>query len=254
MLPELYERETTIRQFFHLAPNIQIIRPDVIQPGVSPAVAAHLAHFNMEWHLIPSAAAVPFDDAYVSRLYAKHSRDFARPDYHGKSLRETLTTNHQRHQGLILGVESTPKPRYHPNNRQFYGTLYGHDATADPFAPYLGRAGFTTSTRFAHSYIPLREFVTLVTEDWRARSLMPKGYRLTICPPAIFNLIGTVFHPEWSETESLELGFYRDEKGNAHCFAVGSNAPGDYSYIQHIETNSDWTYLGFRMALVPESV
>ena len=81
---------------------------------------------------------------------------------------------------------------------------------------------------------------------------MPRGYRLTICPPAVFNLVGTIFHPEWSETESLELGFYRDEKGNATCYAVGSNEPGDYSYIQRIETESDWTYLGFRVALVQD--
>ena len=81
---------------------------------------------------------------------------------------------------------------------------------------------------------------------------MPDGYRLTICPPVIFNLIGTIFHPEWSRTESLELGFYRDENTNAKCYAVGSNAPEDFSYIHEIETESDWALLGFRTALVPE--
>jgi hypothetical protein len=82
---------------------------------------------------------------------------------------------------------------------------------------------------------------------------MPPGYRLTICPPVVFNLVGTIFHPEWSETESLELGFYRDENNNAKCYAVGSNAPGDFSYIHEIETESDWALLGFRTALVPET-
>ena len=82
---------------------------------------------------------------------------------------------------------------------------------------------------------------------------MPQGYRLTVCPPVVFNLVGTIFHPEWSRTESLELGFYRDENGNAKCYAVGSNAPGDFSYIHEIETESDWALLGFRTALVPET-
>ena len=254
MLHELHERETTLRQFFNLAPETSLLKQDAVIPDVSPTVAAHLARFNIEWHVIPSADAVPFDDDYVARLYPMRARDFARPDYHGESLLEALRISHRRHQGLSLGIESTGKPHYHQNNRQFYGTVYGHDATADPFASYLGKAGFATSTRYAHNYIPLREFVNLVTNDWRARALLPSGYRLTICSPALFNLVGAIFHPEWSETESLELGFYRDEKGNAHCFAVGSNAPGDYSYIQRIETDSDWTYLGFRLALVPESV
>jgi putative ATPase len=46
---------------------------------------------------------------------------------------------------------------------------------------------------------------------------------------------------------------YRDENGNAKCYAVGSNAPDDFSYIQEVETEADWTLLGFRTALVPIS-
>lgn len=91
----------------------------------------------------------------------------------------------------------------------------------------------------------------MINADWRARSLMPDGFRLTICLPIIFNLIGNVFHPEWSQTKSLELSAYRSDKGNALCFAVRSNAPGDFSYIQSVETGADWTLLGFRAALVP---
>ena len=81
---------------------------------------------------------------------------------------------------------------------------------------------------------------------------MPRGYLLTICPPVVFNLVGTIFHPEWSRTESLELGFYRAQNNNAKCYAVGSNAPEDFSYIKEVESESDWTLLGFRTALVPE--
>jgi hypothetical protein len=92
---------------------------------------------------------------------------------------------------------------------------------------------------------------------------MKTGVRALLCPQAIarrsarqalgiFNLVGTIFHPEWSETETLELGFYRDEQGNATCYAVGSNAPGDYSYIDEVEGEADWSLMGFRLALVPE--
>jgi hypothetical protein len=110
-----------------------------------------------------------------------------------------------------------------------------------------------SGTRYAHNYRSLRNLVNAITEDWKKRGLMPKGYRLTICPPVVFNLVGTIFHREWSQTESLELGFYRDEHNNAKCYAVGSNAPDDFSYIHEIETESDWALLGFRVALVPET-
>jgi hypothetical protein len=111
----------------------------------------------------------------------------------------------------------------------------------------------TNATRFNHNYLSLRAFIRVVSEDWHARKMMPEGYRLTVCPPAVFNLVGNVFHREWSETETLELGFYRDEKGNATCYAVGSNAPGDFSYVNEVELETDWTLLGFRVALVPEN-
>ena len=55
-----------------------------------------------------------------------------------------------------------------------------------------------------------------------------------------------------NETETLELGFYRDKQGNATCYAVGCNAPGDFSYINEVELETDWTLAGFRLALVPE--
>jgi hypothetical protein len=254
MLPELHEREAALRQFFDLAADVPLLRENAPVPDVSSTVAARLASFNLEWHIIPTAEAVPLDDNYFNRLYPTRARTFAQPDYHGESLQTTLTRSHRRHQGLLLAIESTRKPRYHQNNRQFYGTLYGHDATADPFASYLGKAGFINGTRYSHTYLPVREFVTLVTEDWRTRGWLPRGYRLTVCSPTILNLIGMVFHPEWSESEALELGFYRDEKGNGHCFVVGSNMPGDHSYLQRIETTADWTYLGFRLMLVPESI
>jgi hypothetical protein len=186
------------------------------------------------------------------QLYPAINFDQTNRDYQKSSSYRAIMEGHKRHQGQIIGVETTIKPKYLPGNRQFYGTQYGFEAKADPFAAYLGRAKITSGTRYSHSYASLRSFVNLVTQEWQERDLLPKGYRLTICPPVVFNLVGNVFHKEWSQTESLELGFYRDEHGNAKCYAVGSNAPDDFSYIHEIETTADWDLLGFRTALVPE--
>ena len=246
------ERAGKLREFFRLTPEARLLPPEKAAPEVPPTAAEQLAHFNIEWHIIPPAEAVPVDDAYMARLYSKAPRDFKKPREHSPSYREAIAAGHKQHQGRIIGVETTPKPRYLPGNRQFYGTCYGFDATADPFATYMGRAGLLSGTRYAHNYPSLRAFIRVVSEDWQRHSLIPPGYRVTICPPAVFNLVGTVFHPEWSDTETLELGFYRDAQGNATCYAVGSNAPGDYSYISEVELDSEWTLLGFRVALVPQ--
>ena len=254
MLENLSERETKLRDFFGLAGDAKLLEDDVLVPEITAQMAAHLAQFNIEWHVVPSEKVVPFDDNYLKHLYPKRARDFsAAPQHYGAvSLRQSLTAAHRRHQGKIIGVETTIKPDYLPRNRQFYGTPYGFDSTADPFAKYIGRAGFTSGTRFAHDYTSLKNLGDMINSDWRSRSLMPAGYRLAICPPIVFNLIGSIFHQEWSETKSLELAAYRDDQGNAICYAVGSNCPGDFSYVQRVETDADWTLLGFRAALVPD--
>lgn len=248
------ERESKLREFFGLARGTELIAPETTAAfDVPEQIAAHLARFNIEWHIIPSEAAVHIDtDDYRTRLYPMLMQDLKGYEYRKTSSYNAIMSGHNRHQGRIIGVETTPKPRYLPGNRQFYGTPYGFEPAADPFAPYFGQAKLASGTRYGHNYTSLRNFINIVNADWTTRALMPPGYRLTICPPVVFNLIGAVFHREWSETESQELGFYRDEHGSAKCYAVGSNAPGDFSYIHEIETNSDWALLGFRTALVPE--
>jgi hypothetical protein len=248
----IQEQSRTLREFFNLRDDVELLSGEAVIPEVTHAIEDHLRRHNIEWHIIPSEQAVAFDANYIAKMYPMCGRDFAKAVGHKSSCQEALNIGHHRHQGLILGVETTRKPGYLPQNRQYYGSAYGLDATLDPFADYLGRAGFTNGTRFAHDYKSLRDLIVLINEDWRNRSLMPKGFRLTICPPAIFNLIGNVFHQEWSETESMELGAYRDEQGNAKCYAIGCNALHDFSYVRHIETNSDWTFLGFRTVLVPD--
>ena len=239
------ERAERLREFFGLRAGSELVGPEAAKLELSPEMDARLAHFNIEWHVIPSAQALPLDDAYMARLYP-HAGE------HAMSHRQQLIAGHARHQGRFVGVETTMKPRYLPGNRQFYGTTYGHNAAADPFAAYMGRAGMVNGMRYDHNYLSLRAFLRVVSDDWRARALLPAGYRLTVCPPAVFNLVGTIFHPEWSETETLELGFYRDAQGNATCYAVGSNAPLDFSYINEVEGEGEWSLTGFRLALVPE--
>lgn len=248
------DRATKLRDFFELEPETELISPATIESfQITDLVSRHLENFNIEWHIIPSAEVVPIDtDDYKKRLYPSYRTEMSRQEYQQTGSYKAVTEGHKRHQGRIIGIETTQKPIYLPDNKQFYGTHYGFDSKSDPFKDYLGMASLTSGTRFSHTYASLRAFVNFITEDWRERGLMPAGYRLTICPPVIFNLIGNVFHPEWSATPSLELGFYRDEHGNAKCYAVGSNAPDDFSYISEIETSADWTLLGFRTALVPE--
>lgn len=248
----LEERSRTLRDAFKLSYDAHLLAPAVAAPDLPSHLWEHLNSFNIEWHVIPSVDSVPFDAAYLSRFYPMAPRDFGDRREHSPSYRDVLINGHRKHQGHIIGVESTRKPRYLPGNRQFYGTPYGVDASVDPLAIYMGRAGMTNATRYNHNYLSLREFLRVVNEDWRERAFLPAGFRVTICPPAVFNLIGSIFHREWSETESLELGFYRDDEGNATCYAVGSNGPGDFSYINEVELETDWTLLGFRIALVPE--
>jgi hypothetical protein len=246
------ERIKTLREFFGRGQNNEMIASQEAKFDVNAEVVQGLARFNIEWHVIPSAEELPLDDAYMARLYPAAPRDFSLEREYGPAYRDHIIKGHQQHQGRVVGVETTQKPRYLPGNRQFYGSVYGHDASKDPYATYMGRAGMMNGTRYAHNYLSLREFIRVVSEDWRTRKLLPAGYRVTVCPPAIFNLVGTIFHPEWSGTETLELGFYLDDQDNANCYAVGSNAPGDFSYINQIEGEGEWSLMGFRVALVPE--
>lgn len=253
MLEELKKRESRTREFFGLADDVELLAENALIPEITRQTAEHLARFNIEWHIIPSETVVPLDENYLRRLYPRRSRDFgvAHHHHHGESLQTSLAAAHHRHQGRVIGVETTIKPGYLPGNRQFYGSPYGFEPTADPFFKYFARVGFTTATRFNHDYASLRNLVDMIDADWRSHDLMPAGFRLTICPPVVFNLVGVLFHQEWSETTPLELTAYRDAHRNAVCFAVGSLAPGDFSYVQRVETDADWTLLGFRAAIVP---
>ncbi|MBC7796641.1 MAG: hypothetical protein H7Z37_07200 [Pyrinomonadaceae bacterium] len=242
------ERAAKYRNHFGFGDDVELI-PHGCNVEIKPETEAKLKQFNIEWHFIPDAQSVPFDEAYLRRFYPTSSNLFGKTQGHEKNVREMLKKGHERQQGYVVGVETTQKPIYLPRNKQFYGTTYGHDASRDPLRKYFGQVGMTNGTRFDQNYPMLRRLFDTLNEDWRKREMLPEGFRVTVCPPAIFNLIGTVFHPEWSKTESLELGFYRDERGNATCFGVGANDENDFSHVDIIE-GEEWSQTGFRLALM----
>lgn len=190
------ERQNKLREFFELDSQTELIPHQIVEQfSLSSNAAEHLEKHNIEWHVVPSAAAVPIDtDDYRARLYPKLKFDAASRDYQKTSSYRAIMGGHERHQGRIIGVETTIKPKYLPGNRQFYGTPYGFEPRADPLAAYFGQARMMSGTRYAHNYRSLRNLVNFITQDWTKRGLMPPGYRLTICPPVIFNLVGTIFH------------------------------------------------------------
>lgn len=245
------EREAKLRAFFGLSEKVELT-PHVNEPELSDAGRSAFEHYGFDWYAIPAEEAQPFDDAYLQRCYPSAGSTFQAPHRHGASVYDSLLVGHRQHMGRFVAVERTQKPGYLPGNQQFYGTAYGFQAAADPLVIYMGRAGFTTRTRFNHNYESLRKLIALIQTDWSGAGWLPHGYRVSICPPAIFNLVGSVFHPEWSETASLELGFYADSHGNAQCFAVGPNGRGDLSFVHEVENESEWPMLGFRLALVPD--
>jgi hypothetical protein len=256
-LDQLEERVAALKRFFNLGANEDLITQPLAQLELTAETAEHLPLFNIEWHVIPPARLVSFDEIYVARLYPMRSRDFDHLLYDTCSIRQALQDAHQRVQGKIIGVEATAKPSYLPGNIQFYGSRHGLDPSLDPFSPYIERAGLRSgsrfiNTRFAHTPATLRALGEVVVADWHSRKLIPKNYILTGCPPTVFNLVGTIFHREWSETNSVELSSYRDDHGNAIAFAVGSNEPGDFSYVRRIGIDADLNLLGFRGALIPE--
>jgi len=255
---ELEGRAQTIRDTFGLGSRDDFLAAPLERLDITDDVAKRLHAFNVEWHVMPPSSLVPFDDSYLARMYPLRSRDFRDPPYERLSVHEILSSAHRRVQGTIIGVESTQKPMYRPENcQQFYGTTYGFDPTCDPFAPYIERAGLKSgprfiNSRFAHTPGSLRSLGHVINTDWMELGLIPPGYRFTICPPTAFNLIGVLFHREWSETATLELSAHFDDRGNAIGLTVGSNQPGDFSYVRRLDNDPDLSRFGFRIALLPD--
>src|SRR5215213_3745677 len=116
------DRSERLRAFFELGADARLIEPENARLELRPEAAEGLRHFHIEWHVIPSAALLPLDDSYTARLYSRAPRDFAKPREHSQSYREQLIAGHRKHQGRLIGIETTVKPHYLPENRQFYGS------------------------------------------------------------------------------------------------------------------------------------
>jgi hypothetical protein len=250
--PWLRTCEDTLREYFDLSADAVLLDSPTRLPALTPIIADHFRSVNLEWHLIPSARVVPFDNRYCRRLYPTARTSFHSGLSDGHTVRDRLALGHRMHQGRIVAVESTMKPGYLPDIQQIYGSKYGFETDADPLIRYLDHTSFGGTSRYGHKFLALGGFVEALTEEWRRLALLPHGYRVTLCPPVLFNLIGTLFHPEWSQTASLEIGCYWESPGSARCYAVGPNGDGDFSYVRAIETGFDWRLLGFRIAVVPE--
>jgi hypothetical protein len=254
---ELEARAQATRDAFGLGSREDLLAAPLERLDIADEVRQRLRAFNIEWHVIPPSSLVPFDESYLAKMYPLRSRDFSDPPYERRSVHEILSAAHRQIQGTIVGIETTQKPMYRPENgQQFYGTTYGFDPSCDPFTPYIGRAGLKSgprflNSRFSHTPASLRSLGHVIDEDWQDLGLIPPGYQFTICPPTAFNLIGTLFHREWSETATLELSAYLDDHGNAIGLTIGSNQSGDFSYVRRLEADPDLSRLGFRIALVP---
>ena len=132
MNEQIKERESKLREFFNLGADAELISPEAAALEVAPNVAEHLQKHNIEWHVIPSAKAVLIDTPdYRRRLYPTLKFDTANQDYQKSASYRAIMSGHERHQGRIIGVETTMKPTYLPGNRQFYGTNYGFEPKAD---------------------------------------------------------------------------------------------------------------------------
>ncbi len=125
-------RSERLAAFFGRSRDTRWITDDAAMPEISSEMEQHLGRLNFEWHIIPANEAMPLNDAYYDRLYPKRTGFFNSGRLHSRSIRSMFEFGHARHQGQIIAVETTMKPKYLPGNHQAYGTQYGFDSTLDP--------------------------------------------------------------------------------------------------------------------------
>ncbi|MDQ3013996.1 MAG: hypothetical protein M3X11_25245, partial [Acidobacteriota bacterium] len=75
------DRDNKLREFFQLAPEVEIPPREAASMKVPTRVAEHLAQFNMEWHIIPPNEVVSLGEEYRKRLYPMLRLDPQNPDY-----------------------------------------------------------------------------------------------------------------------------------------------------------------------------
>ena len=114
------DRESKLREFFELDSSTEIVSPaEADSFDVSENIREHLERFNLEWHIIPSEAAVSIEDAtYRKRLYAQLKRELPPVEHKKMSSYRAVIDGHRRHQGRIIAVETTAKPKCLPHAEQ----------------------------------------------------------------------------------------------------------------------------------------
>jgi hypothetical protein len=112
-----------------------------------------------------------FDDT-ISRASTRPPRATSRRRASTATTTANNSRGHARHQGRVVGVETTPKPRIFPAT----GSSTAHPTATTPrptrSPPTWGRAGMMNGTRYAHNYLAF------------APSLKRRQRRLARAPPA----------------------------------------------------------------------
>src|SRR6185369_5522085 len=113
MMEILKEREERLHEFFNLPAGTKMLNDDAELPEITPEIEEHLKQFNIEWHIIPAENALPRDEElHRRRFYPTHKGETRPHEYQKTSSYKAIFNGHRKHQGRILGIETTMKPRY----------------------------------------------------------------------------------------------------------------------------------------------
>ena len=102
-------REKKLREFFELASEAELISAETVGSfEVAENIAEHLEQFNIEWHIIPTDAAVSVEDsAYRRRLYPMFKREL-KPTEHKKTSSYRAVIDGHRTLALRCRVRHAP--------------------------------------------------------------------------------------------------------------------------------------------------
>src|ERR1043165_10283388 len=94
----LAEMEARLREALSIGEGTGLLSDDARERAGRLEPSEHLDYFHMEWHIVPSADALPFDDSYVERFYPRAPRDFEHERLHAPSYRGAIARGHRIHQ------------------------------------------------------------------------------------------------------------------------------------------------------------
>ena len=62
-------RSRKLREFFKITDDVELLSSKAVIPEADDKLNEHLLRHNIEWHVIPTDEALPFDEDYVARMY-----------------------------------------------------------------------------------------------------------------------------------------------------------------------------------------